>query len=97
MGDLGDYWREHKEYKREQKQKFGRKIPDVKKRVEDAGHDIRQLSHDHYRVDNLIDWWPTTGTWRYKDGRKLKGGSKNGWGVKDLLKELAAQEFKEKV
>ena len=88
MGDVGEYWNDHKEYKRKKKLEHASKAPDLIKMVKEKGYKVVKLSCHHYRVNNLIDWWPTTGTFRYKDGRKMFGGSDSGYGVKWLLKEL---------
>jgi len=82
MGDMGDYWRDHKEYKQIQRNKFRGKNDDCLCRIEKSGHDIRKLSCEHYRINEDVDYWPSTGTWRQKNGKA------SGWGVASLLKHL---------
>lgn len=89
MGDIGDYWRDHKEYVKEKKNKYRGNSSKAIKALEDSGIEFYQLSHEHYRVpltNDFIDWWPSTGTWRSKDGKT------RGWQVRDLIKEVRKRE-----
>lgn len=82
MGDVGDYWREHREYVREKKAKDRKRIPEFLAALRKAGHVLEQFSDDHYRVDGIFDYWPSTGTWREVNGKR------RGHGVYRLIKEL---------
>lgn len=72
MGDVGDYWRDYKEYVRKKKQQYGKGKSAAIDRVKLAGFEVREISHGHYRVEECMDWWPSTGTWRETRG-KLSG------------------------
>lgn len=89
MGDVGDYWNEHREYRRQQRIK---NAPKIAKQVDGCvtelikrGYQVIRFSEHHYRVDQRFDYWPTTGRWRAMDG------SKRGSMLRPLLKALEAQ------
>jgi hypothetical protein len=84
MGDVGDYWRDHKAWADEQKAKRHAKVPEVIKRAEDAGLHLHHFSNEHIRVNDTFDWWPSTGYW------KALHGKKRGHGVASLI--VAARE-----
>lgn len=89
MGDVGDYWREHKEYVKEQKQKHRSKASMAMQEVNKSGLDYRELSNEHFRVsltNDWFDWWPSTGYWKSKDGKQT------GYGVFKLIKAAKAKE-----
>ena len=84
MGDIGDYWREHKEYVQTKKNNYRSKADGALAKLSNAGIDFRQLSHGHYRIsltNDFIDYWPSTGKWRSKDGKAT------GYEVSSLIKE----------
>lgn len=80
MGDVGDYWREHKDYLREKARKegtsyyaqgLGRKRPAtlVKFTKKDAALGFKKFTDWHWqaRIDgDLLDYWPSKEKWRYR-------------------------------
>lgn len=88
MGDVGDYWREHKEYKREQKRRQQAAIPKAMQVLDEAGIEYRRLDPygEHYRVAGRFDWWPSTGYW------KAVNGSTNGHRVRSLIRAVQAEK-----
>lgn len=88
MGDIGDYWREHKEYAKTQKLKRRNKGFSVVSELDKAGIEYYQLSEEHYRIpmtNFFFDWWPSTGKWRSKDGKQ------SGYNVRPLIKAVKAR------
>lgn len=71
MGELGEYWRDIKEHKREIKEKRLSNMPNpntllkeinVKFEVKNEGH--------HYIIksnNNTFDYWPSTGYWKHRE------------------------------
>lgn len=69
MGDVGDYWNEHREYKRKQKDRqrpFNCRLESELRRI---AH-VEELSPDgpHLRINGVIDFWPSTRTTRVLPG-----------------------------
>lgn len=72
MGDLGDYWREHKDYQRSKgirrsRPKRSATIVKFKKKHEAAG--FRQCSEWHWQATvggDLLDFWPSKNKWRWR-------------------------------
>jgi hypothetical protein len=83
MGDIGDYWREHKEYKSRKKAEQRRLIPSLINRVRKAGLYLEPLDayEEHWRVAEAFDWWPSTGYWKM-----LRNNEVSGRGVVSLIK-----------
>lgn len=59
-----------------------RKTKKAMDRLVDAGFDYTQFSPYHFRIENLAEFWPTSGRWRFV-GRNL-----DGTGVGSLIEEL---------
>ena len=72
MGDVGDYWREHKEHKRKVKEKMRDAIPKAMSLLDKNGVKYVQLDQygEHYRVENKFNWWPSTGYWNKVNGKR---------------------------
>ena len=85
MGDVGDYWRDHKEHKREVKARQVAAIPKALALLDEAGVSYRQFSEEHYRVAERFDWWPSTGRWRAIEG------SAKGFKVRSLIRAVQAE------
>lgn len=74
MGDVGDYWREHREYRRSKglPANSGRSRPRATlvkftKKHEAAGWNRFTDWHWQTTVDgDLLDYWPSKGKWRYR-------------------------------
>ena len=72
MGDVGEYWREHREYLRSQGISRSRPKPRAvlvkfTKKFEKAG--FRQCSDWHWQATvagELLDFWPSKSKWRYR-------------------------------
>lgn len=63
MGDVGDYWNDARDYRREQKRKrepfnhgWTRQLYKIADVVELSEHG------PHLRVNGVVDFWPSTGT-----------------------------------
>lgn len=81
MGDLGEYWRDTKDYRRQKKRETQSKAPEAIRIAEEAG--LRLYCFDglyHYRVNGKFDWWPSTGYWKSLTGKS------RGHGVRQLIK-----------
>lgn len=71
MGDVGDYWREHREYLRSKGISRSRPKPRATlvkfgKKYEKLG--FRKCSDWHWQISlrgNLLDYWPSKSKWRY--------------------------------
>lgn len=77
MGDVGDYWRDHKEYKRQQKKDWVASAERVFSRLK---LNYSRLTGDHWRIyheGKEVDFWPTTGAWRTDDMPKARHGLKH--------------------
>lgn len=87
MGEIGEYWRDMKEARREKRAEFEASVgmPTEKfyaQQVSDAGFKIVQLSEHHYRVGDF-DFWPSTGKFMNRKTKRL------GRGVSRLLALLS--------
>jgi len=85
MGDVGDYWREHKEYKRKVKAQQVAAIPKALAMLDEAGISYRRFDMEHYRVAERFDWWPSTGRWKSLDGKT------RGFKVRGLIRAIQAE------
>lgn len=80
MGDVGEYWREHREYlkkkrstQREADGLGGRDVPDLTPRFSKLGFERKSIWHWQARIDGkVLDYWPTANKWRF-DGRNHVG------------------------
>lgn len=94
MGDVGDYWREHREYRRSKglpasSPRPPAKLVQFKPKHERAGW--RWFTNWHWQLmlhGDLLDYWPSKGKWRYR-GETYDGG----WGR--MEKFIAQQQPKE--
>lgn len=82
-GTLGDYWREHREYKRQQRDFYQENTNPKDKellatlrntkllRIEDDGSGGEKYVIEIFtdRGVRTIDWWTSTGLWRVRKGR----------------------------
>lgn len=86
MGDVGDYWNEHREYKRQKRReeapKIARQVDACVTKLVERGYEVIRFSEHHYRVDGRFDYWPSTGRWRSMDG------TQSGSMLQPLLKAL---------
>ena len=81
MGDVGDYWREHREYQRSNGISRSRARPRAvyvafKKKHEKMG--FRQCSDWHWQAKingEILDFWPSKSKWRYQ-GTTTEGDMK---------------------
>ena len=78
MGDEGDYWREHRDWKAKRKRAYKRnELPKdfeildrlgVKQEMMKGGeHYVLKFQTD--RGWKTVDWWPSTGYWKDRKGR----------------------------
>lgn len=87
MGELGEYWREHKEHKRQRKEedreRRNKNTEAAMRLLNESGFEYEILNHDpmHILIQNF-QFWPTTGTWINQDT------GHRGFGIKTLLKML---------
>lgn len=87
MGDVGDYWNDHREYKREKRAKQMESLGEWLKAISDAGLPCVAMDRgSFYRVDGRFDWWPTTGTWMSLD-KKVRGH-----GVRNLIRRAKGEK-----
>jgi hypothetical protein len=76
MGDLGDYWREHRAYLKSRGIRRGgsrRAATFVKllKRHRDLGFEAKSEWHWQTKVDgDLLDYWPSKNKWRWRGETK---------------------------
>lgn len=88
MGELGDYWREHREYKKGIKAKRRESMPDIVNRIRFAGYEITEHNGgEHIKIHlqaGVVDYWPSTGYFKH--------GKKKGGGIKKLMNYLRATE-----
>lgn len=72
MGDIGDYWREHREYRRSRGLPARSSKPPAKRvkfRASDAKAGWRQCSEWHWQrrvAGDLLDYWPSKDKWRWR-------------------------------
>ena len=80
MSELGDDFKFLKEHKRREKSQ--RLLRNLEK-LQEMGILYRQLSSTHYRIylkdDRDVDFWPSTGYWKFLNGEK------RGWQLKNLI------------
>lgn len=88
MGDMGDYFNAWKEHKREQKRRYQQhSMPrdlELLDRLEGVSYEIRNRG-EHYmltveteRGPVEVDYWPSTGRWRARQGKAT------GFGVRKI-------------
>lgn len=76
MGDVGDYWREHREYKRSKELSTGgtrRPATLVKFTKQHEAIGFRKCSDWHWQAkigSDLLDFWPSKEKWRFRDVTK---------------------------
>lgn len=96
MGDMGDYWNDIKEYRKEQKDKYQNRYMNRDKdflksfmnqdklafRIEDDGSGGEKYRIEIYtdRGQRTIFWWASTGLW------KVVGGKAEGYGIYRLAR-----------
>ena len=85
MGDVGDYWNDHREYKREKSKQQMKLLPNWLKSLSDAGLIYMDMG-GFYRINNCFDWWPSTGTWMSLD-KKVRDH-----GVRNLIKHITERK-----
>lgn len=84
MGDIGDFFRDTKEFRKEEsdKRKYNNLVNST------ALLDKEKIPYEvknngiHYVVDGRIDYWPTTGKFIVRSNKKT------GRGIFNLLKEI---------
>lgn len=81
MGDMGEYFRDWREHKRERKE-TGRAM--ALRILEESGIAFETLSENgpHLRFAEGFDFWPSTGNWIHRE-TQLRG-----FGVRSLLREI---------
>jgi hypothetical protein len=85
MGDVGDVFNALRAENQERRAAHAAKAPEQIAELQSLGHTVRQLSHagPHLRIDGVVDYWASTGRWRF-----LKGSSR-GRGYNSLKAALA--------
>ena len=82
MGDMGDYWRDVREHRKEAKSKRWNSNTKELERLAKAGKlrfQIGNAGTGHMIVNENIDLWLSTGTWL------VRGQNRRGHGFKQLL------------
>lgn len=73
MGDAGEYWREHREYRRSKGLSVSghRRPAQVVKFTKDyAERGFRQCSQWHWQArvqGDVLDYWPSKSKWRFRN------------------------------
>ena len=79
MGELGEYYRDWKEHRKQKKAEYQQKeLPDdfrllhqlkgVTFEEKNGGeHFVLNITTD--RGERLVDWWPSTGYWKVRQGK----------------------------
>ena len=75
MGDVGDFWRDWKDHKREVKALRYRADTEAAKA---EGWEIVRHTEWHWLVENRFQWWPSTGRWLDNNS------TKSGWDFNSL-------------
>ena len=92
MGDMGDFWRDVKEARKEEKDKFQTEVlPNLLKLLDNYPKELKyevKNGGEHYIVEvnterglQKADLWPSTGKWIVRNKKKT-----NGRGIKNLIK-----------
>ena len=77
--DMGHYWRDVREAKQEKKRQNEKSSTEI---LKSKGVQFRSLNGgNHLQLENGTNFWPSTGKWIRKDGKK-------GRGVFNLIKGL---------
>jgi hypothetical protein len=72
MGDMGDDFRAMNEYKKQKRKSNTQKSTQI---LIDKGIKFVSLNHgSHLFVDGKIDFWPSTGKWIVRGGKKYHRG-----------------------
>lgn len=74
MGDVGDYWREHRDYKFEKKmQREGNecRVQGLNRPME--WRDDRDVARTFFNDDQWADFWPSSGKWLFSDDERGQG------------------------
>ena len=66
----GSGWKRQRLLHREAPETRDKRVSKLLSAMLRRGHQIQRFSEYHYRVDNLIDWWPCTGKWRTVNGNR---------------------------
>jgi hypothetical protein len=84
MGDMGDIFNDLRAHRKEQRQERADKAPEQIAKLEHLGFMVRELSPHgpHLRIIESVDYWPSTGKWRFLKGRA------RGHGFDSLLRAL---------
>lgn len=83
MGDIGDYWKEHREHKRRFKPEGDRRRTETARRVfKKLGVIWQELNEHHWQIfhvnkkgqDLVIQFWPTTSAWHWPGQKQTRIG-----------------------
>ena len=89
MGDVGDFWRDVNEHRKEQKAK--RAPAEAKRAAKEwaelvkQGHDVDELNPHgpHLRINGRVNYWPSSQTWTVNNSKM------RGVGFRSLIKYLS--------
>ena len=81
MSELGDDFREWREYKRKRKAEFVATATRVLGK-EGVFYTVLDYGTNHFRIENRVDYWPGTGTWIVLETRE------RGYGLRELIKYI---------
>ncbi|RYD68160.1 MAG: hypothetical protein EOP83_01390 [Verrucomicrobiaceae bacterium] len=81
---MGDIFNDLKAYRKEERSKRRDEAPGQIAQLEAQGFSVRQIGPDgpHLRIMEAVDYWPSTGKWRFLKERE------RGTGFKSLLRAL---------
>lgn len=84
MGDMGDLYNDWREIRKGERQERADKAPEQIAKLEQLGFMVRELSPHgpHLRIIDAVDYWPSTGKWRFLKERA------RGHGFDSLLRAL---------
>jgi hypothetical protein len=82
MGDMGDLFRDLKEHKRGEREKYAEGAEAALAELAAAGVSHVVISDGHLRVEQGYDWWPRTGRWI------RLGQNRGGKGVRSLVADV---------
>lgn len=97
MGELGDYWRDIKAHKKEMAAERAANAEKAIARVEAEGYILQEFNNgNHLKVYDTemnfyADWWPTTGTFRMKNGKRGGGAISLLANIKKMKDKQSAQ------
>lgn len=65
MGDVGEYWRDYRDWKRQARASMRAQIPTLLNHLRKAGHRVElvDINSRHYRINGTVNYWPGTGRW----------------------------------